>query len=180
MHKGGEHVFFPRMPPSASSPFSEHSWHNHTSEIAMVRLWGVILLIMHQVCLFVPYTNQRHCEVCCKTCHVRWGAPGLCSEGTGVRLPALWQKNVHNIFRLGDRDAIVFTAMWSPVAGKNVLKCSKTAEGSPGHGKDGCENTWMAWLNALHEQPFSCLLQGMHKQTNCIIVRSPVWGFALP
>ena len=56
-----------------------------------------------------------------------------------MRLPALWQKNVRSIFTPGDRDAILIRrhVMRSPVAGRNALKCSKTAEGSPGRAPRG-------------------------------------------
>ena len=85
------------------------------------------LTIMHGVCLFVPYTNCRPCDVRRETCHARWGTPGGVLRGPACDyLPC--GKRTCGIFlgRGTGETPFLIDVMRSPVAGRNALKRSKT------------------------------------------------------
>ena len=54
-------------------------------------------------CLFVPYTNLCCCKERLKTLRTRWRGPGACYYGTGVQLPAQWEKTVKHFLSQGLR-----------------------------------------------------------------------------
>ena len=63
------------------------------------------------VCLFVPYTNLHRCKKCLKLLCALWWGLGPCYYGTGVRLPMLWTKIVHQYFLFWGH---VSPDLWAP------------------------------------------------------------------